>query len=1268
MKRQTTRLSTVYLTACLVTLSATCLFAGDWPQWRYDAGRGAASPHGLPEELHLQWVRQLPKPSPAWPASQPWLRFDLSYSPVAAGRRLVVPSMVTDSVTAYDTQTGQQQWRFYADGPVRLAPIAHGGKVYFGADDGYLYCLDAANGTLLWRVRGGPSQRKVLGNQRLISTWPVRGGPVLHRGKVYFTAGIWPFMGVFVHAVDAETGNVVWTNSGQASTYSVQPHSSPAFAGFVPRGHLVATDHGLIAPGGRTQPGCYDLETGEFRYFTFGGKGSGSYHVTARDQWFFTPDAMARIADGTTIGGVYPQVHDEEALYSLSGGQFVVQNLHTEEKIIEPTGRRGQKGKVRRPALTRLWQMPAADVSGRLFLKAGSRFYLGADDEVSALEAGPDDKAAKVVWRGAVEGRPWTMLAADERLFVVTTEGRVYCFGGKPRRPRTYTESATPQDSLSSAASSPGPDPCKVRAEGILSVTRATEGYCLMLGLGDGRLAEALVRGSKLHLIAVDPDAKKVDAFRRRMDEAGLYGSRVTAQVGDPVDYPWPPYLASLIVTEDLPAACLARRVPFFRTVFRALRPYGGLACLPLDAKQLQGPLKQARLEGARLKPAGKNWSLLVREGALPGAADWTHNYADAAQSVVSRDRRVKAPLGLLWFGGPPNDEVLPRHGHGPAPQVAAGRLLIEGGNMLRALDIYTGRLLWQRQLPGLGKFYDITGHRPGAGEIGSNYVSLEDAVYVVYGNSILELDPTSGETTGEFKPDATGTGQAPHWGHIAAWEDLLIATSTPVSLATLSLIETAKEAVFGESKSKLQPASIKEMLAPVQYSSASRRLVVLNRKTGERLWDREARYGFRHNSIAVGAGKVFCIDALSPAKRQALRRRGKQLGDYQPRLMALDVRTGQEIWSTGEDVFGTFLNYSAEHDVLLQAGSAFRDRAKDEADTGMVAYRGEDGHVIWKDLELKHSGPCLLHHDTIITQGPAYSLLTGQPKVRKHPLTGATLPWRFTRNYGCNTAVASEHLITFRSAAAGYYDLAGDGGTGNFGGFKSSCTSNLIVAGGLLNAPEYTRTCECRYQNQTSLALVHDPEVEVWTFNSFDWGGQPVRRVGVNFGAPGDRLADDGTLWLDYPSRGGPSPDIPVRLEANPAEYFRFHSSRVRADADGGELSWVAASGLRGLREVTLTLARDQARPRNYTVRLHFAEVDRVAPGRRVFDVSLQDHRVLEAFDVVKLAGGRNRALVKEFTGVEVTDKLKVSLAPGSDEPSLPPLLCGIELVAEGW
>src|SRR5262249_4512576 len=158
----------------------------------------------------------------------------------------------------------------------------------------------------------------------------------------------------------------------------------------------------------------------------------------------------------------------------------------------------------------------------------------------------------------------------------------------------------------------------------------------------------------------------------------------------------------------------------------------------------------------------------------------------------------------------------------------------------------------------------------------------------------------------------------------------------------------------------------------------------------------------------------------------------------------------------------------------------------------------------------------------------------------------GESVPWRWARDYGCNTPAASEHLLTFRSGAAGYFDLCNDGGTGNFGGFRSSCTNNLIVAGGGLTAPAYTPTFTFSYQNQTSIGLVHMPEAEMWTFlGSRDLKGT-VRRVGLNFGSPGARKADDGTFWVEYPRVGGPSPSVQLTTAPQNVEVYRRHPSAV--------------------------------------------------------------------------------------------------------------------------
>ena len=127
---------------CLLTAP---LWANDWPQFRYDSGRTAASPHELPADLQLRWTRKLPAPRPAFPFELR-LGYDASYEPVVLGNTMFVPSMVTDSVTALDAETGAERWRFFAEAPVRFAPAASEGKVYFVSDDGYL-CLDADDGS-----------------------------------------------------------------------------------------------------------------------------------------------------------------------------------------------------------------------------------------------------------------------------------------------------------------------------------------------------------------------------------------------------------------------------------------------------------------------------------------------------------------------------------------------------------------------------------------------------------------------------------------------------------------------------------------------------------------------------------------------------------------------------------------------------------------------------------------------------------------------------------------------------------------------------------------------------------------------------------------------------------------------------------------------------------------------------------------------------------------------------------------------------------------
>jgi len=1399
--------------------------AGDWPIWRGNAGHTASTPDALPVEMHLQWVRELAPLRPAWPESQTKLRFDDVHEPIVLGNRLFVASNANDRVTAYSTKTGEELWRFYTQGPLRFAPVVGNDRVYVGGDDGYLYCLSAADGSLAWKVRGGPSDRPIIGNDRLISTWPIRGGAVLADGTVYFAAGIWPSMGIFIHAVDAETGEIVWTNNTTGSQFVVHPHGASSYGSVVPQGYLAISGDALLVPGGRSLPAVLDRKTGTMRNYEFGGKSSGGYDVIAGEDAYLVRGELLRLKDSASYARVAGTVLDGKLLYASSNrpGSIDVTSTSGEIKEVKYKDRKDRERTRIDFIASQKWQIGIEQSgSGKVFLKAGDVLYTADEARIAAYDSKPEDKPngpRKALWNVEIDASVATMIAADERLFVVTDTGSLFCFGEGKREPTRHREVDRPLTATS--------DEWSRRASELLTIDGTNEGYAISWGIGSGRLIEEMLARTKLHLVVVDPDSARVEKQRRRLDAAGLYGKRVAIHVGDMTTFTPPPYLANVVFCEDPASVGFDHSAPLLKKLYDSLRPYGGTCCLNISASEQKAFERSAVGASLRKAEVGRvgDFATLTRAGSLPESGNWTHQYGDSVNSLISQDRLVKVPLGVLWFGGPSNDKVLPRHGHGPSPQVAGGRLFIEGPDMLRSVDVYTGRVLWEKELAGLGKYYDVTSHFPGANEIGSNYVSLPDVVYVVYGSRLLELDSATGDVKREFRLEAGSDGKPPQWGFACANDDVLVATSSPVKVEqskpkpeTVNIPKGMRAIIkpnaewrylagsdpegawssvefdakdwkegaagfgFGDSDDKtvlramrgkyqrvyirnsfergeledatalslvinfddafiaylngnefaranvgnssgadasriskheasghevfeikdfqkqLRPgnnviaieghnqnrvdgdfsldpyiiagkpdttlavssedsqerAEIGDSLLPAQYASASRRLKVFDRQTGEELWSRDAAFNFRHNGIILTDDIVYCIDGMSPAKLALLKRRGID-ATGKTQLLALDAHTGDVKWSTNEDVFGTFLSYSIEHDVLLQGGSASRDRARDESAKGLVAYRGSTGEILWKKLKLAYSGPCLLWRDKIITNGAG--------GYQMDLFTGEKTGWSYSRMYGCNTAIGSENLLTFRSGAAGFCDLAGDSGTGNIGGFRSSCTSNLIAADGVLSAPDYTRTCSCAYQNQTSLALIHMPDVELWTFNrTVNSDEEKPDRIGINFGAPGDRRSDEGTLWYEYPTIGGPSPSLGLSVKADEPEWFTRHSSELTTS----EHNWVAASGGKGITSIELPLADNLRKANSYTVRLYFAEPNALEPGERVFSVAIQGNSVLSDFDIVRAATPPGACVVQEFTGIDVSSGLRIDLESADASGSHKPLLCGIEVISE--
>jgi outer membrane protein assembly factor BamB len=146
----------------------------EWPTYRGDARRSACTAQTIPAELGQRWEA---RPGQALT------------SPIVAGRRVFVADLKTGTVQALDADSGRALWQYTAGGVVDSPPTVAGGRALFGAADGWLYCLDAATGGLVWRFRVAPEDRRIVAFDRVESPWPVHGSVLVDKGSVYAAAG-----------------------------------------------------------------------------------------------------------------------------------------------------------------------------------------------------------------------------------------------------------------------------------------------------------------------------------------------------------------------------------------------------------------------------------------------------------------------------------------------------------------------------------------------------------------------------------------------------------------------------------------------------------------------------------------------------------------------------------------------------------------------------------------------------------------------------------------------------------------------------------------------------------------------------------------------------------------------------------------------------------------------------------------------------------------------------------------------------------------------
>jgi len=301
-------------------------------------------------------------------------------------------------VQCLDAVTGEVKWVFFAGGPVRMAPTVVNGKVYTGADDGTVYCLDAATGLELWKYSAsGAKNYLVPNNGRAVSPWAVRSGVLVDQGVAYFASGIFPSEGVYLTAVDAQTGVKQW-QAEHINEGTMQ-------------GYMLMSPSRIFVPNGRGNPYYYNRSNGAKLGQYSDGEADGSFALLVDNSLYFgrAGRTTGRLAEANATGSdVISTISDGNAIVVAKGINYLLYDT----KIVAKNRSTGAQ----------LWSVNQAYPHSMIV--AGNTLFVGGDDRV----AGFDIETGTQLWSSPVTGKALGLAVSDGKLYVSTDQGLLYAF------------------------------------------------------------------------------------------------------------------------------------------------------------------------------------------------------------------------------------------------------------------------------------------------------------------------------------------------------------------------------------------------------------------------------------------------------------------------------------------------------------------------------------------------------------------------------------------------------------------------------------------------------------------------------------------------------------------------------------------------------------------------------------------------------------------------------------------------------------------------
>jgi outer membrane protein assembly factor BamB len=431
-----------------------------WPCYRHDAWRSGGTPQPGPAELDTIWSADLG----GWPdgpivddwSENPFVKGPIT-APVVAGGLAYVARPEVHEVVAMDTSTGEMRWRFTAEGRVDTAPTIHRGLCLFGAKSGWVYCLRADDGSLVWRLRAAPLDERIVAYGQLESPWPVPGSILVVDDTAYFAAGRQPFAdgGIFVFAVDPRSGSIRW----------VKRHNTVPQQGFYECSALEFDNFDLLhrqGDGVAMSRWVWDRATGEMsleRWNAFARLNTGGgASMVPPGCWSYAPRHQRRIASHThrrplvvfRDNRLWGALQGTQSVYrrdfDLEGGETFDTRWITGWAASQASRDGKMPWRSHRLAEKASWTVEVFDAGHSpqaiaAMVLADDRLWIaGSAGGLRVLSAENGQPLAErqlpvPLWDG--------MAVADGRLFVSTADGKLMCLGEGSSRESSHPVRST---------------------------------------------------------------------------------------------------------------------------------------------------------------------------------------------------------------------------------------------------------------------------------------------------------------------------------------------------------------------------------------------------------------------------------------------------------------------------------------------------------------------------------------------------------------------------------------------------------------------------------------------------------------------------------------------------------------------------------------------------------------------------------------------------------------------------------------------------------